>query len=146
MSTEFRNMERAREELAHLHGEIRQLEKRVDTLRESLGKAITELFWTDHQAFPALREAALVARIAEAVVSRLPSSLPVPSSRRKYVREREAAEYMGVKVSTLRAWRLLRSNNGPPFTRVGRIVMYPMAELEEHMREGMVPHRGARAT
>ena len=70
MATLFRNIERAREELAQLHGELLQLEKRVDSLRESLGKAITELFGTDRQAFPALQEAELVARVAEAVVLR----------------------------------------------------------------------------
>ena len=142
MSTGFRNLERAKDELTEMHREILQLEKRVDTLRESLRKAIAELFGTDSQAFPALQEAALAGRIAELVVSRLPSPSPAPSFRKQYVREREAADYMGVKVSTLRSWRLLRSKHGPPFTRVGRMVMYPMAELEEHMRAGMIPRRG----
>jgi len=49
------------------------LEKRVNSVRESLRKAITDLFGTDRQAFPALQEAGLVARIAEVVVSRLPA-------------------------------------------------------------------------
>ena len=49
---------------------------------------------------------------------------------------------MGVKVATLREWKLLRSKNRPPLTRVGRMVMYPMAELEERMRAGLVPRRG----
>lgn len=142
MSTAFRNIERAKDELAQLHGELLQLEKRVNSVRESLGKAITELFRTDRQEFPALQEAALAARVAEAVVSRLPIQAPTPRVRKQYIREREAAEYMGVKVATLRAWRLLRSKNGPPFTRVGRMVMYPMAELEDHMRSGLVPRRG----
>jgi hypothetical protein len=48
---------------------------------------------------------------------------------------------MGVKVATLRAWRLLRSKKGPPFTRVGRMVMYSMAALEEHIRAGLRPSR-----
>jgi len=43
--------------------------------------------------------------------------------------KREAADYMGVKVATLRAWRLLRSKNGPLFVRVGRMMMYPVTEL-----------------
>lgn len=141
MPTPCRNIERAREELAQLHGELLQLEKRVNSVRESLGKAMTELFGTDRPAFPALQEAALAARIAEAVVSRLAVPAQSATARKQYVREREAAEYMGVKVSTLRAWRLLRSKHGPPFTRVGRMVLYPMAELENHMREGMVPRR-----
>jgi len=139
--TPFRNIERAKEEMAQLHGDLLQLEKRVNSVRESLGKAITELFGTDRQAFPALQEAALAARIAEAVVTRLPIPSPTATARKQYVREREAAEYMGVKVSTLRAWRLLRSKSGPPFTRVGRMVMYPVTELEEHMRAGTAARR-----
>jgi len=142
MPVTFRNIERAKEEIAQLHGELLQLEKRVNSVRESLGKAITELFGTDRQAFPALQEAALAARVAEAVVSRLPIQSPTSTVRKQYVREREAAEYMGVKVATLRAWRLLRSKNGPPFTRIGRMIMYPMAELENHMRAGLVQRRG----
>jgi len=142
MPTTYRNIERAREEVAQLHGELRQLEKRVNSVRESLGKAITELFGPDRQAFPALHEATLAVRIAELVLSRLPIPSPAPTARKHYIREREAAEYMGVKVSTLRAWRLLRSKNGPPFTRVERIVLYPMAELENHMRACLVARRG----
>jgi Helix-turn-helix domain len=142
MPTTFRNIERAREELAHLHGELLQLEKRVNSVRDSLGKTITELFGTDRQAFPALQEAALVAKVAEAVVSRLPFPAQSATARKQFVREREAASYMGVSVATLRRWRTLRSKNGPPFTRVGRMVMYAMAELEDHMRAGMVPRRG----
>jgi hypothetical protein len=142
MPTTFRNIERAREELAQLHEELLQLEKRVNSVRESLGKAMTELLGTDRQTMPALQEAVLAARIVEAVVSRMPIQRPTSTVRKQYVREREAAEYMGVKVATLRAWRLRRSKNGPPFTRVGRMVMYPMTELEEHMREGLVPRRG----
>jgi hypothetical protein len=138
MTTAF--IERARGELTQLHRELLQLEKRVNSVRESLGRAITELFGTDRQAFTALEETLLAARIAEAVVSRLPVPLEVPTAR-QYVREREAAAYMGVKVATLRAWRLLRSKNGPPFTRVGRMVMYPIAALEKHMRAGLVPRR-----
>ncbi len=58
------------------------------------------------------------------------------------MREREAAAYMGVSVAALRRWRLLRSKNGPPFTRFGRVVLYPMAELESHLKAGMVSPRG----
>jgi hypothetical protein len=142
MATPFRNIEKVKEELTHLHGELLQLEERLSRLRESLSKAIAELFGSNRQAFPALQEAAWATRIAEAVVSRLPPPSLDPSSRKRYVREKEAAEYIEVKVSTLRAWRLHRSKAGPPFNRVGRMVMYSVAELEEHMRAGLVPRRG----
>ena len=141
MPTTFRNIERAREELAQLHTELLRLEQRVNSVRESLGKAITELFGTDRQAFPALQEAALAARVAEAVVSRLPAPSQVPVARKQFVREREAADYMGVKVATLRAWGMRRSKTGPPFARVGKMVLYPVSELENHMRACLVPRR-----
>jgi len=141
MGTAFRNLERARQELTELHREFLQFEKCIDCLRESLRKSVAELFGPDCPAFSALQGAALATRIAEALVSRLPVPPQTPNVRNRYVREREAAEYMGVKVSTLRAWRLRRSKAGPQFTRVGRMVMYPVAELEEHMRAGLVPRR-----
>src|SRR5208282_790121 len=47
----------------------------------------------------------------------------------------------GVKVATLRAWRMRRSKIGPPFTRLGKMVLYPMTELENHMRAYLVPRR-----
>ncbi len=142
MPATFRNIERATKELAQLHGELLQLEMRVNSVCESLQKAITDLFGTDRQAFPALQEAALAARVAEVVVARLSVLAQVPTARKQYVREREAAEYIGVSVSALRSWRLRRSKAGPPFTRVGRMVMYSMTELEDHMRAGLVPRRG----
>lgn len=64
MPRTFQDIERAREEVSRLHGELLQLERRVGSLCESLGKAITELFGMDRQAFPALQEAALAARIS----------------------------------------------------------------------------------
>ncbi len=142
MATTFRNIERAKEELAHLHGELLHLEKRVNSVGESLRKAITELFGTDRQAFPALQEALLAARVAEAVVSRLPVPSQGVTGRKQFVREREAAEYMGISVATLRRWRTFRCKSGPAFTRLGRMVMYSMTELEDHMRAGLVARRG----
>lgn len=146
MSTTLRHLERARQELIELHSGLLKLENGVESLRDAVRKSVLELFGPNRQAFPALEDAALAASIADAVVSRLPiaqAMLPRPSNvQRHFVREREAAEYIGVKVTTLRAWRMHRSNSGPPFTRVGRMVMYPVAELEAHMRAGMVPRRG----
>lgn len=145
-SAALRNLERARQGLLDVCKDFLQLQSRVESLNESVRKSVTELFGPDRQAFPALDDAVLAARIADAVVSRLPvaqAMSPRASSVHKhYVREREAAEFMGVKVSTLRAWRMRRSKTGPPFTRVGRMILYPVAELEAHMRARMVPRRG----
>jgi hypothetical protein len=138
MGTEIRTIARANDELRQLQAELCQLEMRVNSLRDSLRKLITEQFGTDCQTLPASQEAALAARVAELVVSRLPIASSTPTTRRQYVREREAAAYMGVSVSALRSWRLRRSKHGPLFTRIGRMVMYSMPELEEHMRGGLV--------
>lgn len=72
MHKTYRNIERAREEPAQLHGELLHWEKRVNPVRESFGKAIKELFGTDRQAFPALEEGTFFSRIAKAVLLRLP--------------------------------------------------------------------------
>ena len=84
----------------------------------------------------------IVTRIADGVSSRLAVATR-DSSREypRYVREGEAAKYIGVSVSTLRSWRTKRSKNGPPYTRLGRLVMYPIAELDEHMKARTVPPR-----
>lgn len=107
-----------------------------------MGRAIKELFGPDRPAYPALEEEALAARVAEAVVSRLPIPSQISATRKQYVREKGAAAFMGISVATLRRWRILGSNRGPSFIRIGRMVMYPMAELEEHMKAGLVLRRG----
>jgi hypothetical protein len=80
----FRNIDidRAKAEIAQLQVEILQLEKRFDTQSELLRKANTELFGPVRPAFPALQEAALASRVAEAVRYRL-SSAPKQSTDRR---------------------------------------------------------------
>ena len=145
MNTALRNLEGARQDLIELRRKFAQLERRVESARESVRKSVMELLGPDRQAFPALDDATLAAKIAEAVVSQLPLAQAMPpraSSVQKHrVRVREAAEYMRVKVATLREWMLRRSKTGPPFTTVGRMILYPVAELEGHLRVGMVRRR-----
>jgi predicted DNA-binding transcriptional regulator AlpA len=138
MNVAFRQIERAEEELAQIRAELSQLEKHIDRLRESVHKSLAELFGSDHETLPRLEEAALAARIAQLVLSRISVGSSNAIAGKRYIREREAADYIGVKVSTLRAWRALRSNNGPPFAHVGRMVLYPVKALEEYMQERMV--------
>ena len=91
---------------------------------------------------PAFQEDKLAMRIADEVSSRLAVATSESNrDRTRCVREREAAKYIGVTVSTLRSWRTKRSKNGPPYTRLGRMVMYPIVELEEHMKARTVPPR-----
>jgi excisionase family DNA binding protein len=46
--------------------------------------------------------------------------------------ERQAAERLGLKVATLRAWRHQR--RGPAFVRLGRAVRYLREDVEEFLR------------
>lgn len=135
------NGAKVRDQLVRLHTELLQLESHIRTVRESVESAIAQSSEASHHAPLTLDDGALVARITESVVSRMASRPEAQRLRRQHVREREAAEYLGVKVATLRAWRLLRSKHGPPFMRLGRMVMYPVAELERHMADRLVPPR-----
>ncbi len=139
MGAQYRDIERAKRDLAELHEEFLMLCNRVDSLSEVLRKSMTELFGPKCRGIHTLDEAVLAAKVADAIAARLPVPPQDAATRKRYVREREAAEYMGVKLSTLRAWRLRRSQNGPPFARIGRMVMYPVEGLEEHMNAGIVP-------
>ena len=53
------------------------------------------------------------------------------------LREREAAEAIGVSVKTLRNWRYMTPIKGPRPSRVGRAVVYPVAEIERYPAEHM---------
>ncbi|HYL12070.1 MAG TPA: hypothetical protein VEV41_03495 [Terriglobales bacterium] len=120
--------------LSELRSDLLQIEKRVEALRESIRAAEMELLRQNAQP-PASHEDTLVARIVEGVFSRLATTPKVANNERKqYLREKEAAQYMGVSVSALRSWRTKRSKNGPPYTRVGRMVLYPVRGIDDHMR------------
>jgi len=135
------NASKARNQLVYLDAELLQLESHIRTVRESVQIAIAQSSEPNHQTSLTMDEGALAAKIAEIVCRRLATHPENRRLRKHHVREREAAEYLGVKVATLRAWRLLRSKNGPPFTRLGRMVLYPVAELEKHMADRIVPPR-----
>jgi hypothetical protein len=120
--------------LSELRGDILQIEKRVEALRESIRTAETELFRRNVQP-TVLHEDTLVGRIVEGVFSRL-ATAPRDANleRKQYLREREAAQYMAVSISALRSWRTKRSKNGPPYVRLGRMVLYPVSGIDSHMR------------
>jgi predicted DNA-binding transcriptional regulator AlpA len=60
---------------------------------------------------------------------------------KRYVREKEAAAFLGVSVSALRSWRSKRSPSGPPVTRIDRMVFYSMKGLEQFMQQRTVERR-----
>jgi hypothetical protein len=43
----------------------------------------------------------------------------------------EAAKILGVKPGTLAVWRSKGYNKGPRFVRIGRLIKYRVADLEE---------------
>jgi hypothetical protein len=45
--------------------------------------------------------------------------------------ERQAADRLGLKVTTLRAWR--HRGVGPPFVRLGRAIRYRPNDIENHL-------------
>lgn len=63
---------------------------------------------------------------------------PQAQGEKRYVREKEAATFLGVSVSALRSWRGKRSPSGSPFTKVGSMVMYSMEGLEQFMEQQIV--------
>jgi predicted DNA-binding transcriptional regulator AlpA len=50
--------------------------------------------------------------------------------------ETEAARILGMKVSTLRAWRL--RNRGPRYVKFGRAVRYLPSELEHYVQANTI--------
>ena len=58
----------------------------------------------------------------------------------RYVREKDAAAFLGISVYTLQAWRS-KGSSGLPFTKVGSMVMYSVKELERFMGQRTVERR-----
>lgn len=58
----------------------------------------------------------------------------------RYLREKEAAEYLAVSVALLRKRRSLRQP--PPYTKIGARVIYNLTELEAFVASGRVPAGG----
>jgi hypothetical protein len=137
-----RSMTDAREELVQIEREFTQLQERIETVRDSVADSLVRLFGEERPAFTGLREEALIERIAGSVVARLANSL-VPQARgeTRYVRDIEAAAFLGISVFTLRSWRSRGDPCGPPVTRVGKMVMYSVKELDQFMEGRTVDRR-----
>ncbi len=48
--------------------------------------------------------------------------------RETYLSTQKTAELVGVRTKTLASWR--RRDTGPPYTKVGHLVRYPLSQLE----------------
>lgn len=51
-------------------------------------------------------------------------------------REQEAANYLGMRVSTLRQWRFL--SKGPIYLKIGRSVRYRQEDLDTFLQQSAV--------
>src|ERR1035441_507864 len=127
-----RSLADAREELVQIEQEFTQVQKRIETVRDCVADSLVRLFGEERPALAGLQEEAFMERVAERVVTRLkarPNAQVQGESR--YIREKEAAAFLGVSVFTLQSWRSRGETSSPPFTKVGSMVMYSMGELEQ---------------
>jgi len=126
----------AREEFVQIQEEFKRLQKRIEVVRDSVANALVRLFGEERSAFAGLQEEAFIDRIAARVVFRLEARPKAQAKgEQRYVRDVEAAAFLGVRVGTLRSWRSRAEPCGPPVTRMGRMVMYSMKELERFMEK-----------
>lgn len=131
-----------REELVQIQEEFTQLQKRIEAVQDSIAVSIVRLFGEQHPAFAGLREEELIERIAARVVDRLRTApKPLTQGENRYVRDVEAAAFLGISVFTLRSWRSRGGSCGPPVTRMSNMVMYSMRGLEEFMKQRTIERR-----
>ena len=136
MRIQPRSLTDAREELVQIESELTQLQKRIEAVRDTVADSLLRLFGEERPAFTGLKEEELIDRIAGRVVARLGTSPAVqPQGDKRYVRDNEAAAFLGVSVGTLRSWRSRGNPAGPPVTRVSGMVLYSLKELERYMEE-----------
>ena len=62
--------------------------------------------------------------------------MDINSKTHRLLGEREAAQMLGCSPALLRKWRLFRS--GPIYCKIGRLVRYPLGELEAYIAESRV--------
>ncbi len=128
-----------RQELVQIQEEFARLQKRIDDVRDSVADSLVRLFGEERPAFTGLKEEELIDRIAGSIIARLGAAPKLQGhGEKRYVREKEAAAFLGVSVSTLQGWRSRGSRSGPPVTKVGGMVMYSMKEFERYMEERTV--------
>jgi predicted DNA-binding transcriptional regulator AlpA len=142
MRRTLRDLADARKELLEIQQEFVRLLKRIDAVRDCVTDSLTRIFGDERPAISAPAEEELIEKLAGRVVARLrarPDAHVQAESR--YIREKEAAAFLGVSVFTLQSWRSKGEPSAPPFTKVGGMVMYSMKELEEYMEMRTIARR-----
>ena len=119
-----------------------RLQKRIEAVRDCVTDSLTHIFGEERPAIAALAEEELIERLAGRVAARL-GTLPTAETQidNRYIREKEAAAFLGVSVSTLQGWRSRGEPCSPPFSKVGGMVMYSMKALEEYMEMRTITRR-----
>jgi hypothetical protein len=142
MRRTLRDLADARRELHEIQQEFGRLQKRIDAVRDCVSDSLTRIFGEERPAFAALVEEELIEKLAGRVVAQL-GSLPTAKKQieNRYVREKEAAAFLGVSVFSLRSWRSRGTGDGPTWTKVGGMVMYSVKELEGYMEQRTVGRR-----
>ena len=142
MRRTLRDLADARKELLEIQQEFARLEKRIDAVRECVTDSLTRIFGEERPAIAALAEEELIEKLAGRVAARL-GTLPAAKKQigNRYVREKEAAAFLGGSVSTLQGWRSRVTGGGPPVTKVGYMVMYSMKELKDYMEMRTIARR-----
>lgn len=136
MQRKFRSLTDARRELVQLQQEFTQLQKRIEAVRGSVTNSLVQLFGEERPDFAGLRDEELIERISVRVANRLgTTSKSHAKGEQRYVRDVEAAAFLGLSVFTLRSWRSRGEPCGPPVTRMGNMVMYSVKKLEQYMEQ-----------
>ena len=137
MRRTLRDLADAQKELLEIQQEFVHLQKRIDAVRDCVTDSLVRFFGEQRTAFTGLQEEELIERIAGSVVARLGTLPPKPKTEAEpqYLREHAAAKLLGVSASALRSWRGKRRTSGQPITRVGKMVLYSVKELERFMEE-----------
>jgi hypothetical protein len=141
MRRTLRDLADARRELLEMEQEFVRLQKRISAVRDCVADSLTRIFGEKRPALAALAEEELIEKLAGRVAARIGSA---PAAKRdignRYIREKEAAAFLGVSVFSLRSWRS-RGTVGPSWTKVGGMVMYSQEELEHFMDERTIGKR-----
>jgi len=129
-----RDLADAREELLEIQQEFVRLQKRIDVVRDCITDSLTRIFGDERPAIAMLAEEELIEKLAVRVAAWMGSTVRTErQGEKRYVHDTEAAKLLGVSAKTLRSWRGKRPHIGPPVTRIDRMVLYSVKELERFM-------------
>ena len=141
MRRTLRDLADARRELLEIQQEFGRLQKRIDAVGDCVTDSITRIFGEERPALVVLAEEDFIEKLVGRVAARLGATPKIQShGDKRYVRDVEAAKYLGVSAATLRSWRSKRTPSGPPVTRMGKMVLYSVTGLEQYMEERTI-HR-----